>query len=116
MSNQMNAMGHINLTRGMSLSKLLQDQSKNKSGFSRANMAVNKNLHMKSSISRKLLKAFRSSKNRKKSKKKIESKRLSMQFSDLPRKFSNEGPGNSSIPEYFRTQMMTQRERSNSKQ
>lgn len=111
----MNALNQMNLTRGLSLSKLIIDQTKNISGSSRKNLAVSKNLHMKSSISKKLLKSFKVSKNTKKLKEKIDSKRKSMQFIDIPRKFSNERIVNNSIPEYFKTQVTLQREKSLSK-
>ena len=106
-------MNQMNLTRGLSLSKLLNDVSKSKASSSRMNLAVNKNLHMKSSISKKLLKGLKKGKN--KSKEPVEYKRKSMQFIEMPRKFSNERIVNNSIPEYFRTQAATQRENSNKK-
>jgi hypothetical protein len=59
MMNKMNQLHQSNLTRGVSLSKLLADPSNTKG---RSNM-LNKNLHIKSSISKKLLKAFKVSKN-----------------------------------------------------
>lgn len=78
-------------------------------------MAFNKNLQMKSSISRKLLKAFKADKlnNNKKSKspEKVDSNLRSMYFSDMAKKFSMERMVNSSIPEYLKFETMAKQKR-----
>lgn len=128
MFNKISQMNQINLTRGMSLSKLLNEPSNTKG---RSNMGLNKNLHMKSSISKKLLKAFKVTKNGNYLKStfqpqaciniyfivndKHDENRKSLQYTDISRKFSNERLANSSVPEYLRTQYISQKDKSSKK-
>lgn len=113
--NILNQLNHMNLTRGMSLSKLLGDPSKSKSNVSKSSLAMNKNLHMKSSISKKLLKAFKVSKKELVKAGKVDGKRKSLQYVENPRKFSNERISNFSMPEYMKTHQTIQREKSSKK-
>ena len=110
--NILNQLNHMNLTRGMSLSKLLGDPSKSKQTTSRPNLAMNKNLHMKSSISKKLLKAFKVGKKEIVKGGKVDGKRKSMQYVENPRKLSNERMANFSMPEFMKMHHNISRDRS----
>ncbi|CAI2360975.1 unnamed protein product [Moneuplotes crassus] len=115
-SNQANQIGNLHFTRGASLSKLMVSQANNKSGLYenpsslRNNIGVNKNLQMKSSISKKLLKTFRSNNNMKKMKGRASGKRLSMESTNLPNQFSQQ-EGSKLIPAYLHTQITAHRDR-----
>jgi len=60
---------------------------------------------MKSSISKKLLKAFKGSK-KDKSPQKHATQRKSQQYSEMPRKFSNDKFSSNSIPEQYRCEFI----------
>mmetsp|Transcript_13792 Transcript_13792/g.13739 ORF Transcript_13792/g.13739 Transcript_13792/m.13739 type:complete len:175 (-) Transcript_13792:34-558(-) len=115
-SNQANQIGNLHFTRGASLSKLMVSQANNKSGLYenpsslRNNIGVNKNLQMKSSISKKLLKTFRSNNNMKKMKGRASGKRLSMESTNLPNQFPQQD-GSKLIPAYLHTQITAHRDR-----